>query len=91
MCPADARHSGAWAWTDQHRQAFAQNLHDPDAFIAINSSLNDQMSDSPDRWKPPLTTACCCYATAWARIKHKWDLIVTALELSALQQMASTC
>jgi hypothetical protein len=89
---ADAWRSGAWAWSDQQRQAFAQNLDDPDELNAIKGAINDQKSDkTPDQWTPPLTTSWCRYAMSWARIKHDWGLTVTAAELAALQQMTVGC
>lgn len=89
---ANAWRSGAWAWTDAQRVSFAQNLADPDALNATYGPLNTAKSDySPDAWKPPLTSSWCRYATAWARLKHDWNLTVTSAELIALQQMTATC
>ena len=77
---ADAWRSGAWAWTDQQREAFAQNLSNRDELNAVKGSLNTAKSDSkPDQWKPPLTTAWCRYAASWARIKHDWNLTVSEI------------
>jgi hypothetical protein len=89
---ANAWRSGAWAWTDQQRETFAQNLADPDELNAVKGTLNTSKSDStPDQWKPPLTTSWCRYAASWARIKHDWNLTVTTAELAALQQMYASC
>lgn len=89
---ADAWRSGAWAWTDQRRQAFAQNLDEPDELNAISSAANDAKSDrAPDQWRPPDRSSWCRYATAWARIKREWSLTVTTAELDALRGMVATC
>jgi hypothetical protein len=89
---ADAWRTGAWAWTPEQRQAFAQNLDDPDELNAVRKSVNTSKSDrTPDQWKPPLTTAWCRYSMSWARIKHNWSLTVTTSELTALQQMNASC
>ena len=89
---AEAWRSGAWAWSDEHRAAFAQNLDEPDELNALKGAVNSAKSDrSPDQWKPPLRTSWCRYATAWARIKADWALTVTQPEHDALATMLSTC
>lgn len=89
---ANAWHSGAWAWSDAQRLAFAQNLADPDALVATHGPVNIAKSDlTPDRWRPPLASSWCRYAISWARVKHTWSLTVTNAELATLQQMATGC
>jgi hypothetical protein len=89
---AEAWRSGAWAWSDARRAAFAQNLDDPDELNALKSAVNSAKSDrSPDQWKPPLRASWCRYATAWARIKADWGLTVTQPEHDALATMLGTC
>jgi hypothetical protein len=89
---ADAWRSGASQWDDAKRLRFANDLADPDALNALRGTINTSKSDkSPDQWQPPLRSAWCRYATAWARIKSTWQLTVTAPELSALETMAAEC
>ena len=89
---ADAWRSGAWAWTDQQRQSFAQNLDEPDDLNAMQGSLNASKSDrTPDQWKPPLITSWCRYAMSWTRIKATWGLTVTEAERDALATMLIEC
>ena len=89
---ADAWRSGASTWSDARRQAFAQNLDDPDALTALSASVNNAKGDrTPDQWKPPQRAAWCHYATAWVRIKHTWSLSITSTEKTALASMLATC
>jgi hypothetical protein len=89
---AEAWRSGAWAWSDQQRSTFAQNLTEPDALNALYGPVNTSKSDrTPDQWRPPLPSSWCRYAISWARIKNAWSLTVTAAELNALTAMVATC
>jgi hypothetical protein len=89
---ANAWRSGAWAWTDAQRLAFANDLDHADELNALHGPLNTAKSDkTPDQWKPPLASSWCRYATSWARIKYDWNLGVTQAEYEALAQMAASC
>ena len=79
--------SGAWAWSPQQREAFANDLSDPQ-LLAVTDNLNQQKGDkTPDRWKPPLVAYWPTYAANWIAVKTKFGLTVTAAEKSALELM----
>jgi hypothetical protein len=83
--------SGAWAWTTSKRESFANDLTDPQ-LIAVTDNVNQSKSDqSPDSWKPPLSSYYCTYARMWVRVKYVWSLTVTSAEKSALTSMLGTC
>lgn len=89
---ANAWRSGAAGWDGSRREAFAQNLDEPDELNALHGPVNTAKSDkTPDQWKPPLEQSWCRYATAWIRIKATWGLTVTAGEKSALASMLERC
>ena len=89
---ADAWRSGAWAWDDARRLAFANDLDDPNTLNALRGTVNESKGDKgPEAWRPPLPTTWCAYAQGWARIKATWGLTVTSSELAALKDMATTC
>ncbi len=89
---ADAWRSGAAQWDDATRLRFANDLADPDTLNALRGTINTAKSDkTPDQWQPPLRSAWCHYATAWARIKSTWQLTTAAAELAALKNMAAEC
>ena len=47
--------SGAADWTTDQRQAFANDLTNPQ-LIAVTGTVNRQKSDDgPEEWKPPLS------------------------------------
>lgn len=89
---ADAWRSGAWAWDDARRLAFANDLGHPETLNAVRGTVNESKGDkTPDQWKPPLRDSWCLYATDWALIKTTWQLTATAAEAAALRSMAATC
>lgn len=89
---ADAWRSGAAAWTDGRRAAFANDLTDPVTLIAVSSHTNRSKGDStPDQWLPPDRGAWCDYATAWVDVKLTWRLTVTAPEKATLVQVLGGC
>lgn len=89
---ADAWRSGAWAWDDARRLAFANDLTDPDMLNPLQSRVNISKGDrTPDAWRPPERASWCRYAESWARIKRTWALSVTARERDALVDLAASC
>jgi hypothetical protein len=89
---ANAWRSGAWAWTNERRFAFANDLTHNGHLIAIPSAENQaKADDGPDGWRPPLRTSWCAYARLWTAIKARWNLTATPAEWSAILEMAATC
>jgi hypothetical protein len=87
----DAWVSGAAAWTTPQRQAYANDLTDPQ-LVAVTDNVNESKGDkSPDAWKPPLTSYWCTYAEMWVAVKHKFALTITTAEKSALTDMLGRC
>ena len=88
---AEAWDSGASKWTTAHRQAFANDVTRPQ-LLAVTDNVNQSKSDqSPDAWKPPLSSYYCIYARMWVRVKYVWALTVTSAEKTALTSMLGTC
>ncbi|KAE9962607.1 hypothetical protein BLS_000118 [Venturia inaequalis] len=90
--PAELRAiSGAAAWTTAQRQAFANDLTNPQ-LIAVTDNVNQAKSDSgPEDWKPPLASYYCTYARMWVKVKSVYSLTVTSAEKSALVSMLGSC
>ncbi|KAL7625902.1 hypothetical protein AAE478_005126 [Parahypoxylon ruwenzoriense] len=83
--------SGANKWTTAKREQFANDIDRPQLW-AVTDNVNSAKGDkSPDKWKPPLTSFYCTYASAYVAVKSYWDLSVTSAEKSALSGMLSTC
>ncbi|MEU1723887.1 HNH endonuclease family protein [Nonomuraea sp. NPDC005692] len=88
---ANAWVSGANAWTDERRQAFANDLTRPE-LIAVSESVNlDKAGSSPATWRPPRRSYWCTYARAWITVKHHYGLTITYREKRALIRMLRTC
>lgn len=88
---ADAWRTGASSWTQAQRQAYANDLSDPQ-LIAVTDNVNQAKGDSsPDAWKPPSTGYWCTYAKMWVAVKYRWKLTVHSTEKTALTDMLNRC
>lgn len=83
---------GGWAWSRARKQAYANDLSDPDHLMAVAASLNRQKGDKgPDRWLPPDARAHCRYGRAWDGVVRRWELSLTATEWDAIRRLTDTC
>jgi hypothetical protein len=91
---AEAWASGADRWTDQRREAFANDLDStrPDALIAVTAAANRAKGDSdPAEWLPADPAMRCRYVDAWITQKAAWHLAVDPAERQALTHALATC
>ena len=89
---ANAHLSGGWAWSAAEREAYTNDLGNPDHLIAVDDSTNQSKgSRGPDAWRPPRMDYWCKYAVAWTVVKNNYALTATADEWTALQEMLNTC
>ncbi|QJW35326.1 cell wall-binding repeat-containing protein [Cellulosimicrobium protaetiae] len=87
---AEAWRSGASAWTDEQRRAFANDLDVPYALAAVSGASNQAKSDhDPAEWQPTDVGNRCEYVTAWALVKYRWSLTVDQQEKDALTSALS--
>lgn len=88
----EAWDSGAHAWTNDRRQAFANDLALAESLIAVSASSNRSKSDrDPAEWMPTRTAYHCTYVVSWITVKKAWDLSVDEAEHRKLQQVLATC
>jgi hypothetical protein len=88
----EAWRSGADAWDSERRRAYANDLDESVALIAVSAATNRSKGDKdPARWRPPDVTSWCVYATAWITVKVRWKLSADANEVEALRDMLGTC
>ncbi|KAL3484053.1 hypothetical protein BJX62DRAFT_60640 [Aspergillus germanicus] len=88
---ANAWRSGASEWTTDEREAFANDLDNPQ-LIAVTDNVNQEKSDSgPEEWIPPLTSYHCTYGKMWTSVKYTYGLTVTQAEKSALEGLLDAC
>lgn len=78
MVPLKEAHiSGAYAWTDEQRRAFANDLDNPGHLIAVQARANRvKGAKDPSEWLPPNEAFHCAYVKTWIGIKLKWNLSV---------------
>jgi len=87
---AEAWRSGAWKWSPAQREAFANDLTDSRALVAVTASLNRQKSDQdPSTWLPPVDK--CTYVSNWIAIKVRYSLTVDTAEANALTTLVASC
>ena len=93
MVPLQNAHlSGAWAWSPEKKEQYANHLADDDHLIAVASRANrSKGARGPDGWNPRDESYWCQYATDWTEIKARWDLAMTESEAEAVMEMLDTC
>lgn len=87
---AEAWRSGAWAWTAQQRQDFANDLSDKRALIAVTLTTNRSKGDRDiSEWVPKVDT--CGYVQNWIAIKIRYSLTYDSKEALALSDFFEKC
>ena len=88
----NAHRSGGWAWNENRKRMYANDLSYPGHLIAVQNSANRAKgADGPEEWRPPDEGYWCQYATDWITIKNSWKLTATEAEAAALADMLSDC
>jgi hypothetical protein len=78
---AEAWGSGAYAWTVKEREAYADDLGDDRALIAVSAAANRSNADQdPSSWLPPAAGYGCAYVTDGVADKTRWGLTIEADE-----------
>lgn len=87
---AEAWDSGARNWTSAQRQAYANDLGDPRALIAVTAGSNRSKSDQdPAQWLPGRNL--CQYVQNWIAVKVRWRLSVDKGEKAVLRTRLAKC
>lgn len=89
---AEAWDSGAHAWTADQREAYANDLDEPRALVAVTARTNRSKADQdPAEWLPPGQAAHCRYVAHWLTVKLRWQLAADRAERDALTTLAAAC
>ncbi|WP_258308662.1 HNH endonuclease family protein [Streptomyces sp. NWU339] len=89
---AEAWDSGAYAWTPERRQAYANDLGAQRSLVAVTAKTNRSKADrDPAAWLPPAESAYCTYAADWTGTKLRWQLTADDKERAALVKLAEAC
>ncbi|MEU2026189.1 HNH endonuclease family protein [Streptomyces sp. NPDC016469] len=89
---AEAWDSGAYYWTPERRQAYANDLVAERSLVAVTAKTNRSKADKdPTAWMPPADSATCTYLVDWTATKLRWGLTADQAEQEALLENAEPC
>jgi len=89
---AEAWRSGASGWDPGRMEAFANDLDDPGALVAVTGASNRSKGDAdPASWRPSDPGDWCAFATDWTATKVRWGLTADPAEVAALRSILATC
>jgi len=87
---AEAWRSGAWAWTDEQRMEYANDLEDEWALNAVTAAVNRSKGDKDiSQWLPKKNV--CTYLAGWVIIKAKFELTVDIAEAKVITKYYKSC
>jgi hypothetical protein len=73
-------------------EAFANDLDDPGALVAVTGASNRSKGDSdPATWQPSDPGDRCAFAGDWTATKVRWGLTADPAEVAALRSILATC
>lgn len=77
----EAWDSGAAVWSPARRQAYANDLSDARALIAVTSGSNRSKGEKdPPQWMPKNASYACTYLSNWVVVKAHWSLAMDESE-----------
>ncbi len=89
---AHAHAAGASTWARERRDAFANDLSDPDHLVAVMAAANrSKGARTVVQWLPSEPGFRCEYIAAWRRIKRRWALAELDDERAAIDDALRLC
>ena len=89
---AEAHRSGGYAWSQERRVAFANDLDDSRSLIAVSASANRSKGDQgPEEWLPPDAAYRCRYVADWVAVKVRWSLSMDERERVTVGNLLQSC
>ena len=86
----EAWDSGARQWDAATREAYANDLGDSRALVAVTDNVNQSKGDQDvAEWLPDFSV--CRYVRQWVAIKLRWSLAVDDAERKVLRDRARHC
>ena len=88
----EAHESGAHAWDQDQRIAFANHLAGGHHLVATWRSTNRSKGKrDPSEWLPPNRSYWCAYLNDWIAIKREWILSVDPDEAASIRKGLRVC
>ena len=86
---AEAWRSGAWRWTAEEREYFANDLKDERVLIAVSASSNRSKGDKdPAKWLPKVSKEQICeYVLSWVAVKLRYSLTTDPIEARKIREV----
>ena len=89
---ANTHKSGGWAWSEEKKRQYANDLSYHGHLIAVQATANrSKGSKGPEHWKPPDQGYWCQYAIDWITVKARWELFASEAEAASLSAMLEIC
>lgn len=88
----EAHESGGHAWTADKKEAYANDLLNPQHLIAVKGGSNGSKGfKDPSEWMPPNRSYWCTYLEDWVEIKRLWKLTMDESEADAISRGLKVC
>jgi hypothetical protein len=86
---AEAWRSGAWQWSSEEREKFANDLQDERVLIAVSATSNRSKGDKdPANWLPKGSKETVCdYVFNWVAVKYRFSLTVDPKERQVIDRI----
>ena len=87
---AEAWRSGAWKWSASERDAFANEITDPDLLVVASLvSIKAKAGNDPAKWLPEVGR--CEYLRKWISIKARFGLSIDQKEADFIKSSLEPC
>lgn len=88
----EAYESGASAWDKAKKNAYANDLNNPNTLIAVSLSANrSKGARDPSEWMPPNAEYHCDYLVTWVQVKEHFNMSMDAKEFNFINQKIQEC
>ena len=87
----EAWDSGAWAWSDARKAAFANDIAEHRGLRPVDGASNRTKGDKdPSNWIPENPADVCPYLSDWVSIKARWGLSMDQSEAGRIRNLLTS-
>ena len=88
----NAHRSGGATWSKEKKEAYANDLDEPEHLVAVAKSANRAKgSKGPEEWLPKNEAFRCTYVFQWQTVKRRWALRMTDEERKEIETILKAC